>query len=112
MLEDMDGKILRDVEDQGVVLGASLGLKNEAARPVVDRYYPNLFHRVQGALPGVPVKPDPTLLRRLMEELEANPENTLFVGDSDVDIRTARNGGLTGCGVLPSWWRRQDPPAC
>ena len=30
----------------------------------------------------------------------ASPEDTLFVGDSDVDIRTARYGGLTSCGAL------------
>ena len=59
-----------------------------------------MFHRVQGALPSVPVKPDPTLLHKLMEELGASREDTLFVGDSSVDIRTAKNGGLTGCGVL------------
>ena len=63
---------------------------------------------MQGALPGVPVKPDPTLLRRLMGELEAGPEDTLFVGDSNVDIRTARNGGLTGCGVLWGFRTRQE----
>lgn len=48
----------------------------------------------------LPTKPDPTLLHRLMEQMGASPEDTLFVGDSDVDIRTARNGGLTSCGVL------------
>lgn len=53
-----------------------------------------------GALPALPTKPDPTLLHRLMEQMGASPEDTLFVGDSDVDIRTARNGGLTSCGVL------------
>lgn len=35
-----------------------------------------------------------------MGELGATPADTLFVGDSNVDIRTAKNGGLTGCGVL------------
>ena len=70
------------------------------AGPVVEDYYPGQFPWVQGALPGLPTKPDPTLLHRLMEQMGASPEDTLFVGDSDVDIRTARNGGLTSCGVL------------
>lgn len=54
----------------------------------------------RGPCPALPTKPDPTLLHRLMEQMGASPEDTLFVGDSDVDIRTARNGGLTSCGVL------------
>ena len=48
----------------------------------------------------MPTKPDPTLLHRLMGEMGATPADTLFVGDSSVDIRTARNGGLVSCGVL------------
>ena len=76
-------------------------LSNKAhalAGPVVEDYYPGQFPWVQGALPGLPTKPDPTLLHRLMEQMGASPEDTLFVGDSDVDIRAARNGGLTSCG--------------
>jgi len=59
-----------------------------------------MFHYVQGALPDMPAKPDPSLLFALMEQMGATAQETLFVGDSNVDIRTAKNGGLTGCGVL------------
>ena len=67
-----------------------------------------MFPLVQGALPGLPAKPDPTLLDRLMERMGADPAGTLFVGDSDVDIRTAKNGGLTSCGVLWGFRSRQE----
>lgn len=81
---------------------------HDLAGPVVEHYYPGVFAAVQGALPGVPAKPDPTLLRRLMEQLEAAPETTLFVGDSDVDILTGKNGGLATCGVLWGFRSRQE----
>ena len=73
---------------------------DQMAGPVVERYYPGGFPVVQGALPDLPTKPDPTLLHRLMERMGAAAGDTLFVGDSNVDIRTAKNGGLTSCGVL------------
>ena len=38
----------------------------------------------------------------------ASQENTLFVGDSNVDIRTARNGNLTSCGVLWGFRTRKE----
>ena len=91
---------IRKLKTAGITLAVLSNKPHEAAWPVVERYYPGLFHKVQGALPGLPVKPDPTLLHRLMGELGAVRQDTLFVGDSNVDIRTARNGGLTSCGVL------------
>ena len=92
--------LVRRLDAAGEVTAVLSNKADDMAGPVVERYYPGLFSVVQGALPGVPVKPDPALLRRLMERLGADPKSTLFVGDSNVDIRTAKNGGLPGCGVL------------
>ena len=91
---------LRRLKEAGLVLAVLSNKPHGAAWPVVERYYPGIFDAVQGAVDNLPVKPDPTLLRRLMGELGATTGDTLFVGDSNVDIRTAKNGGLTGCGVL------------
>lgn len=91
---------LKRLKEAGLTLAVLSNKPHGAAFPVVERYYPGVFDAVQGALDGLPVKPDPTLLHRLMGELGATAADTLFVGDSNVDIRTAKNGGLTGCGVL------------
>ena len=69
------------------------------SREMVEHYLPGLFDLVRGKVDGVPVKPDPAGVRRIMEELNARPETTLFVGDSATDIQTGRNAGLTACGV-------------
>lgn len=91
---------LKRLKEAGLTLAVLSNKPHGAAFPVVERYYPGIFNFVQGAIDGLPVKPDPTLLHRLMGELGATQADTLFVGDSNVDIRTAKNGGLTGCGVL------------
>lgn len=93
-------ELIHRLDDAGVVTAVLSNKADDLAGPVVERYYPGLFTVVQGALPGVPVKPDPALLHRLMDRMGADPENTLFVGDSNVDIQTAKNGSLPGCGVL------------
>ena len=92
----------------GVTAAVLSNKAHEMAAPVVEHYFPGLFPLVQGALPGVPVKPDPTLLRRMMEQLGAARPTTLFVGDSNVDIRTGKNGGLAACGVLWGFRTRQE----
>ena len=64
----------------GVNMAVLTNKADPMARPVVNAYYPGLFPTVQGALPGMPTKPDPTLLHKLMERMNATRENTLFVG--------------------------------
>jgi len=60
-------------------------------------------------------KPDPLGLLTLMAEVNATPEETLMVGDSDVDIMTARNAGVwtLGCsfGLAPDTLELATPDA-
>ncbi len=44
-------------------------------------------------------KPHPEGLEKLMAELDARPAETMVVGDSAVDVQTARNAGAWSCGV-------------
>jgi len=59
----------------------------------------SLFARVYGGNSFETKKPDPFGLNRLMGELEVAPSRTLMVGDSAVDVQTARNAGVRSCGV-------------
>ena len=54
-----------------------------------------------------PRKPDPTAARRIMAEMNIAPEETIYIGDSGVDLETARNAGTDSAWV--SWgFRRRD----
>ena len=50
-------------------------------------------------MPACPPAPDTVL--RALKELGAQPEEAVYVGDSEVDIQTARNSGLPCLSV--SW---------
>ena len=43
---------------------------------------------------GLPFKPDPAAIRHLIEETDAMAEEVIFVGDSPIDIQSARNAGV------------------
>ena len=101
-------QVAKALREAGVSIAVLSNKADVMAGPVVEHYYPGIFPVVQGALPGLPTKPDPTLLHKLMDRLGATREDTLFVGDSNVDIRTAKNGGLTGCGVLWGFRSREE----
>jgi phosphoglycolate phosphatase len=59
----------------------------------------NRFPRIYGGDSFASKKPDPIGIATLMNEAGATAEETLMVGDSGVDIQTARNAGVRSCGV-------------
>lgn len=59
----------------------------------------SLFHRVYGGDSFPRKKPDPIGIDELRRELSVEPRRTIMVGDSRVDIQTARNAGVVSCGV-------------
>lgn len=101
-------EMLDKLRKAGIHIAVLTNKADSVAGSVVEEYYPEVFSVVQGAVPEKPTKPDPTLLLELMKRLGAGREDTLFVGDSNVDIQTAKNGQLDSCGVLWGFRGRQE----
>lgn len=59
------------------------------------------FFQVYGGNSFEQKKPDPIGIETLLSESGARRERTIMVGDSGIDVRTARNAGVIACGV--SW---------
>lgn len=64
------------------------------------------FVEVAGQRPARPIKPDPAVALELAEVMGAAPARCGFVGDSGVDMRTARGAGMLGIGV--TWGFRES----
>ena len=92
-------ELLQGLKKAGIRLAVYSNKADEFSRVIVERYFPGIFDLVRGKLDGVPVKPDPTGVLAVMQQLDAQAESTLFVGDSSVDIQTGHNAGTASCGV-------------
>jgi phosphoglycolate phosphatase len=58
------------------------------------------FDIVRGARPGVALKPDPAPALALAADLGVSPAGCAFVGDTNVDMATARSAGMFAVGAL------------
>jgi len=71
------------------------------------------FFQVYGGNSFEQKKPDPIGVETLLKECGAERDRTIMVGDSGVDVRTARNARIRACGVSYGFQPEgfeQDPP--
>jgi phosphoglycolate phosphatase len=94
---------LRNLHDQQGGTARSMAvLTNKPVRPARDICkalgLAEYFLRIYGGNSFTTKKPDPSGLLALMEEAGALPEQTVMIGDSHVDVLTARNAGVWSIG--------------
>ncbi|MBQ8851192.1 MAG: HAD family hydrolase [Oscillibacter sp.] len=100
------GELLERLQAAGVRMAVYSNKDHSFTVELMERFFPGRFALVQGKKEGIPVKPDPTGVLGILAQLGADPETTLFVGDSSVDIATGHNAGLRACGV--TWGFRSE----
>ncbi len=97
--------MLANLSDQGIKLAVLSNKPHAFTCLFVNEFFPkDMFRAVFGQRDGVEKKPHPTGALDIARILQSRPENTLFVGDSDVDIQTGRAAGMGTVGV--SWGYR------
>lgn len=66
---------------------------------VVEHFFPAAFELVLGMRPEVPAKPDPAGALEIVRSFNLQPDDFLYLGDSDVDMKTAVAAGLYPLGA-------------
>ena len=77
---------------------------HSAAKPLCDRYFPGIYAR--GEIAGTPRKPAPDSLVAAMKEIGV--DTCIYVGDSEVDVATAKNTGVPCLTVLWGFRNREE----
>lgn len=83
----------------GVRMGVITNKHQKEADAIIRHFFDDRMASVIGVSEATPVKPDPTGTLRVLGHMGLSPAGALFVGDSDVDIETARRAGMAFLGV-------------
>ena len=69
--------------------------KNEKyAKNLINRYFDGVFALIQGSYIDKPRKPNPYLANQVFEKLNINPNEAIYIGDTEIDFETGTNAGL------------------
>lgn len=87
-------EMLQTLRDAGVLTAVLSNKGDFAVQPLVRQYFPDLFTIAFGERSGIPRKPAPDAVFEILERLKIEKSDAIYIGDSNVDIETARNAGI------------------
>ena len=94
-------ELMKTAKDEGLNVGIVSNKHQSAVTELTKYYFGDLVDVAVGNRPDSKPKPDPAVVFEALNELGADPDTALYIGDSDVDARTAEAAGLD-C-VLVAW---------
>lgn len=92
-------KMLEELNKKDIKLAVVSNKPHEFAKDVVKKYFEDTFEITYGQRLNHPIKPDPKTVFEVMELLKVDKSECIYVGDSDVDVHTAKNAGIKSVGV-------------
>ena len=93
--------LLKKLRAAGVKCSVVSNKADPAVQILVLKFFDGMFDMALGEKPGVRKKPDPDMTENVLDALGVGKEDAVYIGDSDVDIMTARNSGLDE--ILVDW---------
>ena len=96
-------ELIAELRERGLVLAVASNKYEEATTKLVTHYFKNNeFNMICGQLDNFPIKPDPSIVFKIISNVgDITKNEVLYIGDSGVDMETARRAGVESVGV--SW---------
>ncbi len=86
--------LFQTLRDAGVMTAVLSNKADFAVQPLIRQYFNGLFDMALGERAGVPRKPAPDSVYDILEHFQTEKSDAVYIGDSNVDIETARNAGI------------------
>lgn len=92
--------MLHELKKRGIKIAVLSNKPHQQTVDVVEEFFgKDMFDWIQGQCESFPKKPDPAGVFHILKEFGVRPEEGIYVGDSDVDMRTGKAAGLFTVGV-------------
>lgn len=98
-------KTLSELITRGLKLAVVSNKFDSAVKELCQKYFPNTFDVIIGESAQVKRKPAPDMLFEAVKLLQVKPQEIYFIGDSEVDVQTARNAQIK---CLSALWGFRD----
>lgn len=106
-------KVLQTLQDEGWTLAVASNKFDAGTKKLIGSFFPEIhFKAIYGNREGFPLKPDAALVELIMEECGATADTTFMVGDSGVDIQTAKAAGVRSVGCSWGFRSRTELEEC
>ena len=93
-------ELLETLDKRGILLAVASNKYQAATEKLVAHFFPQIhFAAIFGQREGVPTKPNPQIVEDILGITNIGINETLYVGDSGVDMQTAHNSNVEACGV-------------
>lgn len=93
-------EMLKALKDAGIRIAVVSNKPHRQSVNVVHAIFgEDVFDRIQGQCDEYPRKPDPTAVLEVLKEFEVNPAEGIYIGDSEVDMKTGKAAGMLTIGV-------------
>lgn len=83
--------LLEALRARGIKTAVVSNKADFAVKELCSRYFDGLLDEAIGEREGIKIKPAPDSVNEVLSRLGVSPENAVYIGDSDVDIQTAKN---------------------
>ena len=102
-------EMLEELQRRSIPMAVCTNKHQSAAEMIVKTLFPHgIFQEIIGDQEGLPRKPDPQKVLRIVRNFGVTGEQTAYFGDTDVDMDTARNAGAFAVGVLWGFRTREE----
>ncbi len=106
-------ELLHKLQNEGYSLAVASNKFQEGTRKLISHFFPTInFEVVLGQRKGVALKPDPQIVLDIMEQTGFGAEDILYVGDSGIDMNTAKAAGVESVGVTWGFRPRAELEEC
>ena len=101
--------VLDSLTEAGILYAVNSNKPDFFSKKIVDALFPDKhFAHIRGKLDGAECKPAPDGAFAIMRALKVSADDTIYIGDSSVDIQTAKNAGLISVGVTWGFRTREE----
>ncbi len=99
---------LEELKKQNILLAVCSNKQDEITKSLIENLFPGIFSFVVGTNKNFKRKPSSDMPNHIMETLGIKKEHTLYIGDTETDMKTAMNSQIRAIAVTYGFRTKEE----